>query len=78
MFVFVVPQDDYVSIHHNRDAGAVVVCADIIIKYTPKKRNFIRANQANFMDNILNHAIMLRSKLRNKVLKSKSNKDKEA
>ena len=38
----------------------------------------IRANQANFMDSKLNRTIMLRSKLRNSFLKSRSSKDKEA
>ena len=33
---------------------------------------------ANFMDSKLNHAIMLRSKLRNEFLKGRSNKDREA
>ena len=65
------PLNKNISIFHN-------VCIEVLEKYTPEKRNFIRANQANFMDNKLNHAIMLRSKLRNKVLKSKSNKDREA
>ena len=43
-------------------------------KYASEKRKYIRANQANFMDSRLNHVIMLRSKLRNKFLKSRSNK----
>ena len=47
-------------------------------KYASEKRKYIRANQANFMDSRLNHVIMLRSKLRNKFLKSRSNKDREA
>ena len=52
-------------------------CIEVLEKYTPEKRKYIRANQANFMDTKLNYAIMLRSKLRNKFLKSRSNKDRE-
>ena len=51
-------------------------CIEILEKYAPEKQKYIRANQANFMDSKLNHAIMLRSKLRNKFLKSRSNKDR--
>ena len=60
-----------ISIFHN-------TCIPVLEKYAPEKRKYIRANQANFMDRKLNHAIMLRSKLRNKFLKSRSNKDREA
>ena len=50
---------------------------EVLEKYTPEKRKYIRANQADFIDSKLNHAIMLGSKLRNKFLKSRSNKDRE-
>ena len=48
------------------------------LKNMPLKNKSIRAIQASFMDSKLNHAIMLCSKLRNKFLKSRSNKDREA
>ena len=60
-----------ISIFHN-------VCIEVLDKYAPEKQKYIRANQINFMDSKLNHAIMLRSKLRNKFLKSRSSKDREA
>ena len=50
------------SIFHN-------VCIEVLEKYNPEKQRYIRANQANFMDS--NHAIMLRSNLSNKFLKSR-------
>ena len=59
------------SIFHN-------VCIDVLEKNAREKQKNIRANQANFMYGKLNHAIMLCSKLRNKFLKRKSNKDREA
>ena len=62
---------DNISIFHN-------ICIAVLEKYAPEKQKYIRANQANFMDSKLNDAIMLRSKLRNKFLKSRSNKDREA
>ena len=54
------------------------VFINVLEKYAPEKQKYIRANKANFMDSKLNQAIMLRSKLRNKFLKSRSNKDREA
>ena len=51
------------------------VCIEVFEKYAPEKQKYIIANQPNFMDSKLNRAIMLRSKLRNKFLRSRSNKD---
>ena len=65
------PLNKNISIFHN-------VCIEVLEKYASEKQKYIRANQANFMDSKLNQAIMLRSKLRNKFLKSRSNKDREA
>ena len=65
------PLNKNISIFHN-------TCIAVLEKYAPEKRKYIRANQANFMDSKLNHVIMLRSKLRNKFLKSRSNKDRKA
>ena len=64
------PLNKKISIFHN-------VCIKVLEKYAPVKQKYIRANQANFMNSKLNHAIMLRSKLRNKFLKRRSNKDRE-
>ena len=65
------PLNKNISIFHN-------VCIEALEKYAPEKQKYIRGNQANFMDSKLNHAIMLRSKLRNKFLKSRSDNDREA
>ena len=62
------PLNKNTSIFHN-------VCIEVLEKFAPEKQKY---NQANFMDSNLNHAIMLRSKLRNKFLKSKFNQDREA
>ena len=64
------PLNKKISIFHN-------VCIKVLEKYAPVKQKYIRANQANFMNSKLNHAIMLRSKLRNKFLKRRSNKDRK-
>ena len=56
------PLNKNISIFHN-------VCIEVLEKYALEKQKYIRANQANFMDSKLNHAIMLRSKLCNKFLK---------
>ena len=61
-----------INIFHN-------VCIEVLEKYASEKQKYInRANQANFMDSKLNRAIMLRSKLRNKFLKSRSNEERVA
>ena len=44
----------------------------VLDKHAPLKKRYVRANQQHFMDKELNQAIMVRSKLRNKYLKSKS------
>ena len=41
-------------------------------KNAPVKKRYIRTNQKNFMDKELNQGIMVRSKLRNKFLKLKT------
>ena len=60
------PLNNNISIFHS-------VCVEVLEKYAPEKRKYIRGNQANFMDSKLNLAIMLRSKLHNKFLKSRTN-----
>ena len=66
------PLNKNINIFHN-------VCIEVIEKYASEKQKYInRANQANFMDSKLNRAIMLRSKLRNKFLKSRSNEERVA
>ena len=47
-------------------------------KHAPVKKSYISANQKNFMDKELNQAIMLRSKLRNKFLKLKTEENRLA
>ena len=48
----------------------------ILDKFTPLKKKYIRANQSNFVTKELSKAIMLRSKLRNQFLKTKSQESK--
>ena len=47
-------------------------------KHAPVNKRYIRANQKNFMDKELNEAIMIRSKLRNKLLKLKTEENRLA
>ena len=49
----------------------------IFNKHAPIKRKYIRANEAPFMTKDLHKAIMKRSKLRNKFLKSRNLSDGE-
>ena len=41
-------------------------------KYAPIKRKYARANEASFMTKELHKAVMKRSRLRNKILKDKT------
>ena len=47
-------------------------------KHAPMKIKYIRVNNSPFMNNDLSKAIMVRSRLRNKFLKSKTNESREA
>ena len=47
-------------------------------KHAPVKKRYIRANQKSFMYKELNQAIMVRSKLRNKFLKLKTEENRLA
>ena len=49
----------------------------VLDKHAPLKKIYVKANQQNFKDKELNQAIMVRSKLRNKYLKSVSEIDKQ-
>ena len=53
-------------------------CLYLLGKHAPVKKRYIRANQKNFMDKELNQAIMVRSKLRNKFLKLKTEENRLA
>ena len=46
-------------------------------KHTPIKRKYVRANEAPFMTKELHKAVMKRSRLRNKFLKTKSITDRK-
>ena len=45
---------------------------EILDKFAPSKKKYIRANHSKFVSKELRKAIMLRSKLRNQFLKTKS------
>ena len=47
-------------------------------KHTPVEKRCIRANQKSFLDKALNQAIVVRSNLRNKFLKLKTEKNRLA
>ena len=53
-------------------------CLTVLNSIAPLKREFIRANQTPFMNKELQQTIMIRSRLRNTFLKSRSLSDKKA
>ena len=54
------------------------VCFTSLNSFALLKKKFLRANQASFMNKELKKAIMVRLKLRNKFLKSRSEEDRKA
>ena len=53
-------------------------CLSVVNTIAPLKSRFIRANQASFINKEIQRAVMIRSKLRKKILKSRSKSDKKA
>ena len=51
-------------------------CNTVLDKQLPKKKKYVRGNQSPFMNKTLSKAIMLRTNLRNKFLKNRSNENK--
>ena len=49
---------------------------EILDKFAPLQKKYIRANHSKFVTKELSKAIMLRSKLRNQLLKTKSQESK--
>ena len=52
------------------------VCLISLNSFAPLKKKYVRASQVSFMNKELKMAIMVRSKLRNKFLKSRSERDR--
>ena len=48
----------------------------VLDKQLPKKKKYVRGNQSPFMNKALSKTIMLRTKLRKKILKNRSNENK--
>ena len=53
-------------------------CLSVVNTIAPLKSRFIRANQAPFINKEIQRGVMVRSKLRKKFLKSRSESDKKA
>ena len=54
----------------------VNTCNAVLDKQLPKKKKYVRANQSPFMNKTLSKVIMLRTHLRNKFFKNRSNENK--
>ena len=53
-------------------------CLSVVNTIAPLKSRFIRANQAPFINKEIQRGVMVRSKLRKKFLKSRSESDKKS
>ena len=51
-------------------------CNTVLDKQLPRNKKYVRGNQSPFMNKPLSKAIMLRTNLRNKFLKNRSNENK--
>ena len=51
-------------------------CNTVLDKQLPKKKKYVRGNQSPFMNKTLSKVIMLRTNLKNKFLKNRSNENK--
>ena len=54
------------------------ICMTILSIHAPLRKKYLRANNAPFMNKLLSKAIMVRSRLRNKFIKSKTREIREA
>ena len=54
----------------------ISTCNSVLDRQLPKKKKYVRGNQSPFMNKTLSKAIMLRTNLRNKFLKNRSNENK--
>ena len=54
------------------------VCLTSLNSFAPLKKKYVRAHQVSFMNKQLKNAIVVRSKLRNKLLNSRSVTDRKA
>ena len=52
------------------------ICRNTLDRFAPRKKKYIRGNNAPFMNKTLSKEIMKRSNLRNKYLKSRSEEDR--
>ena len=53
------------------------ICRNTLDRFAPRKKKYIRGNNAPFMNKTLSKEIMKRSNLRNKYLKSRSEEDRQ-
>ena len=56
----------------------IETCLSVVNRIAPLKNRFIRATQASFMNKEIQRAVLVRSKVRKKFLKSRSKSDKKA
>ena len=52
------------------------ICHEVLNKYAPRKKNYIRGNNKPFMTKALSKAIMRRTRLRNKFLTNPTNRNR--
>ena len=52
------------------------ICSDVLHKHAPQRKRYLRSNHKPFMNNEIFKAIMTRTRLRNRFLKNRSNRNR--
>ena len=53
------------------------ICTDVLDKHGPQRKRYLRLNHKPFMNNEISKAIMTRTRLRNRFLKNRSNRNRD-
>ena len=53
------------------------ICSDVLDKHAPQRKRYLRSNHKPFMNNEISKAIMTRTRLRNRFLKNRSNRNRD-
>ena len=53
------------------------ICTDVLGKHVPQRKQYLRSKHKPFMNNGISKAIMTRTRLRNRFLKNRSNRNRD-
>ena len=53
------------------------ICTDVLGKHVTQRKQYLRSNHKSFMNNEISKAIMTRTRLQNRFLKNRSNRNRD-